>query len=635
MALYRTGTAAMDAQGVITGTGTKWREPLSLIRTGATIVFLTSPLKLAVISDIVSDTEMRAIQTDGEPVENGNYVILLNDSLTVDGMAQDVAETLRYYQSKETIIEEEIEFLKNLDTEALKDTAALAEASAQKTDADRSATEQLKNDTQTIADAAISELRVLKNATERQAKDIVDAGAAEITVMKDEALGARDEAKNAQLAAEQSRVGAEAARDEARQWSQQVQTGELLHKGQNLNDLADKVAARKNLNTPVGGLAIAIPNHSSILSFMSNYAESGYYSSSSFVTDLPPEVSDWWMFELHVRSRYATGNLAYGEIIATTMNGNKWGIICNGGYWGFWCRVSRSDGSMVLAGGDVPNSLGANSLVMGDSDTGLRWQHEGRIGGVANGVDIFAWDNTAFAPYRRIDSYSPDADHGMFVYGTRCGATTCLVGGKIQAGEFSSWSDRATGLLCEIPYTDAAISVFKVVYPGIEWVSGLDCVDWSSGGAETILYVKGSSFSFSNNGQAYCGQWVSTSDIRMKTHLKEIETASDKINYLTGYTYYKRNNLIEDESSIYSIDAGLIAQDVERVLPEAVHPLNNNGQPDPKGEAIKGINYNGVVALLVNAFKEQKAKVDKQQEEINTLRNELDELKKLVKSMPN
>ena len=87
MALYRTGTAAMDAQGVITGTGTKWREPLSLIRTGATIVFLTTPLKLAVISDIVSDTEMKAIQTDGEPVANGNYVILLNDSLTVDGMA--------------------------------------------------------------------------------------------------------------------------------------------------------------------------------------------------------------------------------------------------------------------------------------------------------------------------------------------------------------------------------------------------------------------------------------------------------------------------------------------------------------------------------------------------------------------
>uniref|UniRef100_A0A6M5C951 DNA helicase II n=1 Tax=Vibrio phage Vc1 TaxID=1480731 RepID=A0A6M5C951_9CAUD len=115
MALYRTGTASMDAQGVITGVGTKWREPLSLIRTGATIVFLTTPLTLAVISDIVSDTEMKAIQTNGAVVPDGNYVILLNDSLTVDGMAQDVAETLRYYQSKETEIADALEFFRDFD----------------------------------------------------------------------------------------------------------------------------------------------------------------------------------------------------------------------------------------------------------------------------------------------------------------------------------------------------------------------------------------------------------------------------------------------------------------------------------------------------------------------------------------
>lgn len=279
MALYRTGTAAMDAQGVITGTGTKWREPLSLIRTGATIVFLTTPLKLAVISDIVSDTEMKAIQTDGEPVENGNYVILLNDSLTVDGMAQDVAETLRYYQSKETVIEEAIEFLKNFDLKQLQDLVAMAEASAQKTDADRQATEQLKNDTQIIKDAAVNETQQIKDAAVNETQQIKDAAIAEtnqikadtdaiknqtqqikdsavteITGIKNEALDARDEAENAQFAAEQSKVGAdnakasaETARDEARQWAQQVNPENLLHKDQNLNDIQDKNAAKISL----------------------------------------------------------------------------------------------------------------------------------------------------------------------------------------------------------------------------------------------------------------------------------------------------------------------------------------------------------------------------------------------------
>lgn len=278
MALYRTGTAAMDAQGVIIGTGTKWREPLSLIRTGATIVFLTSPLKLAVISDIVSDTEMKAIQTDGEPVENGNYVILLNDSLTVDGMAQDVAETLRYYQSKETVIEEAIEFLKNFDLKTIQDLVARAEASAQKTDADRAATEQLKNDTQTIKDdavtetqqikdAAVSETQQIKNAAvaetnqikadtdaiKNQTQQIKDSAVTEITGIKNEALEARDKAENAQFAAEQSKVGAdnakagaETARDEARQWAQQVNPDNMLHKDQNLADVPDKEQAKVN-----------------------------------------------------------------------------------------------------------------------------------------------------------------------------------------------------------------------------------------------------------------------------------------------------------------------------------------------------------------------------------------------------
>lgn len=100
MAIYRTGTAAMTADGVITGTGTNWQDALSLVRVGATIMFFTSPIKMATISAVVSATELRATDIDGDAVPDGEYVILLSDSLTVDGLAQDVAETLRYYQQQ-------------------------------------------------------------------------------------------------------------------------------------------------------------------------------------------------------------------------------------------------------------------------------------------------------------------------------------------------------------------------------------------------------------------------------------------------------------------------------------------------------------------------------------------------------
>jgi hypothetical protein len=123
MALYREGKAAMAADGTVTGTGTKWQSSLSLIRPGATIMFLSSPIQMAVVNKVVSDTEIKAITTNGAVVASTDYAILLSDSLTVDGLAQDVAETLRHYQSQETVIADAVEFFKNFDFDSLQGLA--------------------------------------------------------------------------------------------------------------------------------------------------------------------------------------------------------------------------------------------------------------------------------------------------------------------------------------------------------------------------------------------------------------------------------------------------------------------------------------------------------------------------------
>lgn len=123
MALYRQGKAAMDANGIVTGTGTNWQSALTLIRPGATILFLSSPIQMAVVNKVVSDTQINAITTNGAVVTSSDYAILLSDSLTVDGLAQDVAETLRYYQSQETVIADAVDFFKDFDFEALQNLA--------------------------------------------------------------------------------------------------------------------------------------------------------------------------------------------------------------------------------------------------------------------------------------------------------------------------------------------------------------------------------------------------------------------------------------------------------------------------------------------------------------------------------
>lgn len=112
MAIYDLGTASLAANGEVTGVGTTWKAPLTLIRVGATIIFKTSPLKIYTISEIISDTQINVYNPNSETVPSGTgYAILAHDGITVQGLAQDVAETLRYYQSKETSIESLLQFI--------------------------------------------------------------------------------------------------------------------------------------------------------------------------------------------------------------------------------------------------------------------------------------------------------------------------------------------------------------------------------------------------------------------------------------------------------------------------------------------------------------------------------------------
>lgn len=213
MALYRQGTASMDADGTVHGTDTKWKDQLALIRIGATIVFLEQPIKLAVISDIVSDTELKAISTDGQTAEDGKYVILLSDSLTVNGLAQNVAETLRYYQSKETEIANAMDVIANLDMDNLQkiinqiNQAKLdAEAAQNQADLARDAAAASRDAASQFATSAEQS----KNAAKTSETNASNAKAAAENA-KNEATKKRDEAKVFRDEAEQFANSADAS----------------------------------------------------------------------------------------------------------------------------------------------------------------------------------------------------------------------------------------------------------------------------------------------------------------------------------------------------------------------------------------------------------------------------------------
>lgn len=117
MAIYDLGTASLAANGEVTGIGTTWKAPLTLIRVGATIVFKTEPVQIYTISEIISDTQINVYNPNSETVPAGTgYAILAHDGITVQGLAQDVAETLRYYQSSETEVADAVDAFNNFDS---------------------------------------------------------------------------------------------------------------------------------------------------------------------------------------------------------------------------------------------------------------------------------------------------------------------------------------------------------------------------------------------------------------------------------------------------------------------------------------------------------------------------------------
>jgi hypothetical protein len=89
----------------------------------------------------------------------------------------------------------------------------------------------------------------------------------------------------------------------------------------------------------------------------------------------------------------------------------------------------------------------------------------------------------------------------------------------------------------------------------------------------------------------------SSSDIRKKENIVKIDEALDKVLKISGYTY----NFKGDDRKL----AGVIAQELEEVLPEVVYEID-----DTEYGKTKAVRYGNIVSLLIEAIKELKAQLD-------------------------
>lgn len=124
---------------------------------------------------------------------------------------------------------------------------------------------------------------------------------------------------------------------------------------------------------------------------------------------------------------------------------------------------------------------------------------------------------------------------------------------------------------------------------------------WGRDGVAPVAGLNSTSGNFQTAGTITAGGNItSTSDGRLKIDLEVIPDALSKVKQLTGYTYTRTDG--------NQRQTGLIAQDVQKVLPEAV----------VDGEYLS-LAYGNMAGLFIQAIKEQQSIIDSQESRIARL----------------
>jgi len=228
--------------------------------------------------------------------------------------------------------------------------------------------------------------------------------------------------------------------------------------------------------------------------------------------------------------------------------------------------------NITIAGDGTISSAHPNISAASSSDNSGRTyiqditvDSNGHVTGIATATETVTDTNT---------TYSADGNYGMTLSGT----TFRLEDDRRRN---SSSADIYSGNTHDYTFYDASV--------GIRW--------YTSGSEEMRLENDGD-LHVDGNVTAYS---TTVSDIKLKKDIKPIENALDKLKQIGGYTFtYKK----DDKKS-----AGVIAQEVEKILPSAVFEQNSVFHGE-QTETQKVVQYDQLHGLLIEAIKEQQKQID-------------------------
>ncbi len=297
--------------------------------------------------------------------------------------------------------------------------------------------------------------------------------------------------------------------------------------------------------------------------------------------------------------KYVDGNQAAGKVFTSNENGlGSWQSLPNPNF------VNGNGTTYIDNQVNIGGELYLNTVIDGtaanvdfsiiSSETGFKTD---RVNGVTqignlsgtNGDNIITVKNSIDAAF-----YSQRFNNGKFGINNDNPAVALDVFGEIN---FRAKNISTNTFIIE---SSTGYSIMRV-----DEMSKLIAFDKSAEGFKVGIGTPAPSETLDVNGNIIATGTITPSDERYKQNIQPFANGLFYINKLLPKTYEYKT--MAGKNFNKGMHYGLIAQDVEKVLPEIVS-TNNSG--------FKGVNYTEIIPVLIAAIKQQQLQIDEQKAEI-------------------
>ena len=347
-----------------------------------------------------------------------------------------------------------------------------------------------------------------------------------------------------------------------------------------------------------GSLSLGIPgngqnNGGRYLSFEGNTDGSGEGSGRLFFTEHNSTTASMDNYGMSIGYRG-------GGTSVTTAGGNTWtGLSQIGnGQWGMWGHDNNLAGNLIMFGDrqatyvdfagnniqGITDIYVADQIIhTGDTDTYLQFHGANLFRVVIAGGEVTEWGNN-YMKMRDGDTFrmGEGSDFRQWHDGTNHYFRNYHhAGGNIY---FQSEGTGGVNHALIYMYGDTARPYVVLYEDSVERLrtvsDGVDVTGIMTATADVVAY----------------------SDERVKENVKTIDNALDKVKALRGVSYNRTD--LEDKSP----KIGVIAQEVQKVLPEVVYEQSNE---------MLAVSYGNMVSVLIEAVKELSNKVEELENKLN------------------